>query len=219
MGKKSRDVPNFQWGLWVIGSHTPLLTPHSILQLFWFCNFYVLLVAIFDFSLKHDKSVVNSWELEIGRKTVRLTTKWWDLASPKTMAISILLVPQILKILFELKFIFEIWIAFLTAVFDIGDGLMWKMKPWPYFFISIARRPQGNYFFPLWNRGNVACHRSQLTIFQYEKPFAQAANWNLNRNLLGANCQSKYQHCMTILQSGAQTNNRFHCNPENYLII
>ena len=28
-----------------------------------------------DFSLKHD----NSWELEIGRKTVRLTTKWWDL--------------------------------------------------------------------------------------------------------------------------------------------
>ena len=32
-----------------------------------------------------------------------------------------------------------------------------------------------NYFFPLWNRGNVACHRSQLTIFQYEKPFAQAA--------------------------------------------
>ena len=95
---------------------------------------------------------------------------------------------------------------------DIGDGLMWKMKPWAYFFISIARRPEGNYFFPLWNRGNVACHRSQLTIFQYEKPFAQAANWNLNRNLLGANCQSKYQHCVTILQSGAQTNNRCHCN-------
>ena len=66
---------------------------------------------------------------------------------------------------------------------DIGDGLMWKMKPWAYFFISIARRPEGNYFFPLWNRGNVACHHSQLTIFQYEKPFAQAANWNLNRNL------------------------------------
>ena len=49
------------------------------------------------------------------------------------------------------------------------------------------------------------------SIFQYEKPFAQAANWNLNRNLLGANCQSKYQHCVTILQSGAKTNNRFHC--------
>ena len=78
---------------------------------------------------------------------------------------------------------------------DIGDGLMWKMKPWAYFSISIARRPEGNYFFPLWNRGNAACHRSQLTIFQYEKPFAQAANWNLNRNLLGANCQSKYQYC------------------------
>ena len=94
---------------------------------------------------------------------------------------------------------------------DIGDGLMWKMKPWTFFFISIARRPEGNYFFPLWNRGNVACHRSQLTIFQYEKPFAQAANPNMNRNLLGANCQSKYQHCVPILQSGAQTNNRFHC--------
>ena len=66
---------------------------------------------------------------------------------------------------------------------DIGDGLMWKVKPWAYFFILIARRPEGNYFFPLWNRGNVACHRSQLTIFQYEKPFAQAANWNLNQNL------------------------------------
>ena len=39
----------------------------------------------------------------------------------------------------------------------------------------------------------------------------EAANWNLNRNLLGANWQSKYQHCVTILQSGAQTNNRFHC--------
>ena len=60
--------------------------------------------------------------------------------------------------------------------------------------------------------GVVACHRSQLTIFWYEKPFAQVANWNLNRNLLGANCQSKYQHCVTILQSGAQMNNRFHCN-------
>ena len=95
---------------------------------------------------------------------------------------------------------------------------MWKMKPWAYFFISIARRPEGNYFFPLWNRGNVACHRSQLTIFQYEKPFAQAANWNLNRNLLGANCQSKYQHCVTILQSGAQTNNRFHCNRTLFLM-
>ena len=68
-----------------------------------------------------------------------------------------------------------------------------------------------NYFFPLWNRGNFACHRSQLTTFQYEKPFAQAANCNLNRNLLGANYQWKYQHCVTILQSGAQTNNRFHC--------
>ena len=44
------------------------------------------------------------------------------------------------------------------------------------------------------------------------KPFAQAANWNFNCNLLGANCQSKYQHCLTILPSGAQTNNRFHCN-------
>ena len=65
--------------------------------------------------------------------------------------------------------------------------------------------------FPLWNRGDVAFHRSQLTIFQYEKPFAQAANWNLNCNLLGANCQSKYQHCVTILQSGAQMNNRSHC--------
>ena len=54
-------------------------------------------------------------------------------------------------------------------------------------------------------------YHSQLTIFQYEKSFAQAANWNLNRNLLRANCQSKYQHCVTILQSGAQTNNRFHC--------
>ena len=31
------------------------------------------------------------------------------------------------------------------------------------------------------------------------------------RNLLGANRQSKYQHCVTILQSGAQMNNRFHC--------
>ena len=97
-------------------------------------------------------------------------------------------------------------------ILDIGYCLMWKMKPWAYFFISIAWRPEGNYCFPLWNRGNVACHRSQLTIFQYEKPFAQAANWNLNRNLLGANCQSKYQHCVTILQSGAQTNNRCHCN-------
>ena len=93
---------------------------------------------------------------------------------------------------------------------------MWKMKPRAYFFILIARRPEGNYFFPLWNRGNVACHRSQLTIFQYEKPFAQAANWNLNRNLLGANCQSKYQHCVTILQSGVQTNNQFHCNEQNF---
>ena len=53
---------------------------------------------------------------------------------------------------------------------------------------------------------------SFFTIFQYEKPFAQAGNWNLNSNLLGANCQSKYQHCVTILQSGAQTNNRFHRN-------
>ena len=102
---------------------------------------------------------------------------------------------------------------------DIGDGLMWKMKPWAYFFISIARRPEGNYFFPLWNRGNVACHHSQLTIFQYEKPFVQAANWNLNRNLLGTNCQSKYQHCVTILQSGAQTNNRFHCKTTTYFML
>ena len=43
------------------------------------------------------------------------------------------------------------------------------------------------------------------------KPFAQAANWNFNRNFLGANCQSKYQHCVTVLQSGTQTNNRFNC--------
>ena len=76
----------------------------------------------------------------------------------------------------------------------------------------LSRRPEGNYFFPLWNRGNVACHLSQLTVFQYEKTFAQAANWNLNRDSLGANCQSKYQHCMTILHSGLQTNNWFHCN-------
>ena len=34
--------------------------------------------------------------------------------------------------------------------------------------------------------------------------------WTLN--LLGAKCQSKMQHCVTILQSGAQTNNRFQCN-------
>ena len=34
--------------------------------------------------------------------------------------------------------------------------------------------------------------------------------WTLN--LLGAKYQSKMQHCVTILQSGAQTNNRFHCN-------
>ena len=52
---------------------------------------------------------------------------------------------------------------------DIADGLMWKVKPWAYFFILIARRSEGNYFFPLWNRSNAACHRSQLTIFQYEK--------------------------------------------------
>ena len=105
------------------------------------------------------------------------------------------------------------------VVFVCCGGSKSGMKPWTYFFISIARRPEGNYFFPLWNRGNVACHRSQLTIFQYEKPFAQAANWNLNRNLLGANCQSKYQHCVTILQSGAQTNNRFHCNLKRQQII
>ena len=74
------------------------------------------------------------------------------------------------------------------------------------------------YFDSPTTRGNVACHRSQLTIFQYEKPFVQAANWNLNRNLLGANCQSKYQHCVTILQSGAQTNNRFHCNRTLFLM-
>ena len=60
--------------------------------------------------------------------------------------------------------------------------------------------------------GSWSLYGSFFTIFQYEKPFAQAANWNLNSNLLGANCQSKYQHCVTILQSGAQTNNRFHRN-------
>ena len=53
--------------------------------------------------------------------------------------------------------------------------------------------------FPLWNRGNVAFHRSQLTVFQYENLFAQAANRNLNCNLLGANCQSNtniaWQYC------------------------
>ena len=49
----------------------------------------------------------------------------------------------------------------------IGDSLIWKMKPWAYFLILIAWRPEGNYFFPLWNRGNVACHRCQLTMFQY----------------------------------------------------
>ena len=35
----------------------------------------------FDFSKKHEKSVANSWEREIGREIVRLTTKSWDLAS------------------------------------------------------------------------------------------------------------------------------------------
>ena len=35
----------------------------------------------FDFSRKHEKSVANSWEREIGREIVRLTTKSWNLAS------------------------------------------------------------------------------------------------------------------------------------------
>ena len=103
-----------------------------------------------------------------------------------------------------------------TRNFEIQQGLLANATCTPANLparstISDIVRQEGNYFFPLWNRGNVACHHSQLTIFQYEKPFAQAANWNLNRNLLGANCQSKYQHCVTILQSGEQTNNRFHC--------
>ena len=35
-------------------------------------------------------------------------------------------------------------------------------------------------------------------------------------SFLGANCQSKHQHCAKKLQSGAQMNQRFHCNSEKY---
>ena len=35
----------------------------------------------FDFLRKHEKSVANSWEQEVGHEIVRLTTKLWDLAS------------------------------------------------------------------------------------------------------------------------------------------
>ena len=35
----------------------------------------------FNFLRKHEKSVANSWEQEVGHEILRLTTKLWDLAS------------------------------------------------------------------------------------------------------------------------------------------
>ena len=84
----------------------------------------------------------------------------------------------------------------------------WQFAPSSYSNFNLL--PE-QIFFSLFGTEVMLLAIAVNSIFQYEKPFSQAANWNLNRNLLGANCQSKYQHCVTILQSGAKTNNRFHC--------
>ena len=40
----------------------------------------IIILLEFDLSRKREKSVANSWEREISREIVRLTTKLWDLA-------------------------------------------------------------------------------------------------------------------------------------------
>ena len=78
----------------------------------------------------------------------------------------------------------------------------------------------GSLFWVNWNpRKQVATFNSKLLEQVVKLRFFDRAtlNWKLQlahagSNLLRANCQSKYQHCMTILQSGAQTNNWFYCN-------
>ena len=93
----------------------------------------------------------------------------------------------------------------------ISRGLTWKMKPWAYFLISIAWPLEGNYFFPLWNRGNIACHRSHLTVFPSIKNRLlrqQIEIWTATSTEQTANQNTKiaWQYCAN------EQPHRFHCN-------